>query len=226
MIIQFIEVKNLLEEFNKIITNSENIAIFTRDIELQKKEVDNLKNFIEKSEKLKTENKERFTEPELNLILCLIISADVIKSELSMVLSLKNNEMDAAWASLIYAQTSIPIVMRNHPFSNGEYLNGYLSKLDAYERFLFPKMMFSSYGGIIKKTRCNICGLEYEECEHLKGKMYNGELCVREIHEVDLEEVSLVENPASKLNRHLTVERNGKMVDILTLTKKTTGNNV
>lgn len=225
MIIQFVEVKDLLEEFNAIIATAENIAIFTRDIELQKKEVENLTEFIKKSEKLKTENKKIFTEPELNLILCLIISADVIKSELSMIINLKNNEMDTAWACLISAQTSISIVASNHPFSNGEYLNWYLSKLEAYERFLFPKMMFASTGGIIKKTRCNICGLEYEECDHLKGKMYKGELCVCEIHEIDLEEVSMVKNPASKLCRQLSVERDGKMVDTLTLTEKTTGNN-
>jgi hypothetical protein len=226
MIIQYIEVKELFEEFNEVIAKAEDIVIFSRDIELQKKEREVLAKFIEKSEKLKNENKYRFSEPELNLILCLIISADTIKTELSMIICLKNGEMDAAWACLIQAQNLISIVACNHPISDGKYLNRYRSKLDSFEKLLFPRMMFASAGGIIKKTRCSICGLEYEDCEHLKGKMYFGELCVREIHEIDLEEVSMVENPASKLCRQLTTYRNGKTVDVLTLLEKTNGNNV
>lgn len=224
MNIHFIEVKEILEEFNQVIAKAENIAIYSRDIELQKKEREKLSKFIKKAEKLIKENKEKYSEPELNLILCLILSAESIDSELSMIICLKNGEMDAAWASLIRAQKLISVVATNHPISDGNYLQGLLSKLDAFEKLLFPRMMFASTGGIIKKTRCNICGLEYENCEHLKGKMYKGELCVREIHEIDLEEVSLVENPADKLCRQLEVEYNGKMVDILTLKEKTTGN--
>jgi len=217
MIIQFIEVKNLFDNFNNLIARAENIVIFTRDKTLQKEEIKNIKKFILKAEKLKTENKSNYSEQELNFILCLIISADTIALELSMIIHLKENKMDFAWSSLVQAQNQILLVVSNHPFSNGEYLKGYIEKLDAYEKFLFPKMIFASTGGIIKKTRCSICAKEYEECDHLKGKMYKGELYVREIHEIELEEVSLVENPANKLCRQLQVEYKGKMVDTLTL---------
>lgn len=226
MIIQFFEIKELFEEFNKIIAKAENIAIFTRDIDLQTEEKNRLSKFVEKAEKLKNDNKEKYSEDELNLILCLIISTEAIMSELSMIICLKNGDMDSAWANLVQAQNQTAIVASNHPISDGEYLNGYLSKLDAFEKILFPRMMFASTGGIIKKTRCSICEIEYEDCEHMKGKMYSGELCVREIHEIELEEVSMVENPANKLCRQLATERDGKTVDILTLMEKTTGNNV
>lgn len=221
MVLQSKEVKELFDEFNALISNSQNVAIFTRDIDLQNGELKILNNFIEKAEKLKKENREIYTESELNLILCLIISADTIKSELNMLINLKEGNMDAAWACLVRAQYQTAIVANNHPFSDGKYLHGYLSKLDAYEKILFPKMMFASTGGIIKETKCSICHKDYEECDHLKGKMYGGELCVREIHEIDLEEVSLVENPANKLCRIISTERNGKSVDILTLKEKT-----
>ncbi|MBE7638704.1 hypothetical protein GUB10_00015 [Salegentibacter sp. BLCTC] len=225
MIIQSIEVKELFEEFNEVIEKSQNLAIFVRDIELQKKEIDKLDNFCEKAESLKTKNLENYSEPELNLILCLIISAETIKLELSFLISLKNNEMEAAWASLVTAQNNISIVARNHP-TNGEYLNGYIQRLDLYEKLLFPKMMFASVGGIFRETKCSICKKDYEDCEHMKGKMYKGQLCVREIHKMDLEEVSVVENPANKLCRHLTIKYDGKEVDLMTLKEKTTGNNV
>jgi hypothetical protein len=223
MIIQSIEVKELFEEFNEVVLKSQNLAIFARDIDLQKKEIVTLKKFIEKAENLKSQNLENFTEPELNLILCLIISADTIKLELSFLISLKNNEMEGAWGSLVTAQNNISIVARNHPIS-GEYLNGYVQRLDSYEKLLFPKMMFASVGGIFRETKCSICKANYEDCEHMKGKMYKGELCVREIHQMDLEEVSVVENPANKLCRQLTVTYNGKEVDLMTLKEKTTAN--
>lgn len=217
MIIQFVEVKELFEEFNEKIAIAERIAIFSTDINLQTTQKETLNDFVEKANRIKNENKERFSNQELNLILCLIFSTNTIIAELSMVICLKNGDMDSAWASLIQAQTQISIVASNHPFSDGKYLNGYLQKLDAFEKLLFPKMSFASTGGIIKKTKCTICGLEYEDCEHIKGKMYKGELCVREIHEIELEEVSLVENPANKMCRQLSTVWNGKTVNVLTL---------
>lgn len=217
MIIQFIEVKELFEEFNDRISKAERIAVFTTDINLQITEKETLMDFVEKADKIKNENKERFSNQELNFILCLIFNTNAIIAELSMVICLKNGDMDSAWKNLIQAQNQISIVASNHPFSDGMYLNGYLQKLNAFEKILFPKMLFASTGGIIKKTRCTLCGLDYEDCEHIKGKMYKGELCVREIHEIELEEVSLVKNPANKLCRQLSTERDGKTVNVMTL---------
>lgn len=220
MTIKHEEVKKLLDEFNDLISKSQNIAIYTRDIGLQKEEKDTLKTFMDKAEVIRKSNTKKFTEPELNLILCLIISAEAVQSEISMLVNLKEGDMDAAWSNLISAQNQTSIVASNHPFCNGDYLNGYLARLEAYEKVIFPKMMFASIGGIIRETKCSICKEDYEECDHLKGKMYNGELCVREIHKIDLEEVSIVENPANKLYRVLTTQRNGETVDLLTLKEK------
>ncbi|MFT3844747.1 MAG: hypothetical protein QM725_06830 [Lacibacter sp.] len=216
MIIQFIEVKELLEEFNQVVERSQNIAIYTRDIELQKSEIQTLTAFIEKSSSLKRTNKDKYSEAELNLILFIIYSTDAVKSELEMIVSLKENKMNFAWSSLVQAQTQISIAALNHPF-NKDYLNGYISRLEDYEKLLFPKMIFASTGYLIKKTKCTICELEYEDCNHLKGKFYKGELCVREIHEAELEEISLVENPANKLCRALSATFDGKEVDPFTL---------
>lgn len=214
------EVKDLVDKFNVMIAGSQNIAIFTRDIILQREELEVLNSFIETAFQLKSKNINRYSETELNLILCLIYSTNAIKSELQMLISLKEGSMDRAWNFLVKAQYQTEIVSKNHPFSDGGYLEGYLSKLFAYERTLFPQMMFGSTGGIIKKTRCSICNDDYEECQHQKGKMYHGELCVREILEIQLEEVSIVKDPANKLCRILTIESDGKTVDVLTLKEK------
>ena len=223
MIIDNVEVENLIEEFNRIISNSENIAIFTRDIDLQKEEKETLNAFIQKTETIRKSKAKNYSEPELNLILCMIISAEALLNEISMLINLKEGNMDAAWNHLIYAQNKTFIVACNYPLKNENELEGYLSRLDAYEKLIFPKMMFASIGGIMRKSKCSICKNDYEECDHVKRKMYNGELCVREIHKIELEEISIVEKPANKLCRITTIQRNGKNVDVLTLKESNTG---
>lgn len=219
MIIQFIEVRDLLDEFNQVAERAQNIAIFTRDVKLQKAEIETLSDFIEKTNILKATNKDKYSEQELNLICFILFSIEAVKSELTMIINLKENKMDLAWSSLVHAQTRISIAASNHPFNDG-HLTCYIAKLNGYEKLLFPKMMFASVGYLIKKTECSICGLEYEDCNHMKGKFYSGELCVREIHEAELEEASLVENPANKLCRILSLTFDDKEVDPLTLKEK------
>ena len=63
------------------------------------------------------------------------------------------------------------------------------------------------------------------KCNHIKGKLYGGELCVRVITEMELEEVSLVDVPANKQCRVLTTAYNGKTVDTLTLREVEQTNN-
>lgn len=214
MIIINIAVKNIFDEFDNVAKQSQNIAIFSRDIGLQKEEVLIIDLFIEKLDKLMLE--QGLIEEELNLLLFLKFTIESVKLEIQMIICLKENKTDIAWSALIQAQTHISIAAKNHPF-DAEQLNGFINRLDLYEKLLFPKVMFASVGGIFKKTKCSICELEYEECDHMKGKFYSGKLCIREIHEMELEEASLVENPASKMNRQLSIDYKGKNVDIFTL---------
>ena len=97
------------------------------------------------------------------------------------------------------------------------HLDSYLEHLDALEHHMFPAQMFFSPGMIIREARCSICGQEYGECDHLAGKPYMGELCTREIVHVDLEEVSLVTNPANKHARGIIIsDKDGIHRDFLT----------
>jgi hypothetical protein len=208
-----IHVKRIFEEFNDLADTTQDLAIFTRDIELQKNAVQTIEDYLTNIDLLL---ESKLPDSELNLLLFLKFTIEAVKLELQMIICLKENKMDTAWTALIQAQSTISIAAGNHPF-NSENLNGFIARLDSYEKLLFPKMMFASVGGIIKKTRCSICEQEYEDCDHMKGKFYSGKLCVREIHEMELEEVSMVKNPASKLNRQLGTTYNGQEVDVLTL---------
>lgn len=219
MIPDFTEQFEIIEIYNEAMLKSQNIAIFTRNKEIQTDEIEHLKKYDEYLEAVKNDYIKEKNEKVANLILCLQLGSRAVCCELSMLVFLKDNEMEKAWNNLIEAQYLTLNVIRNHP-TNGDYLLGYMKRLNEYETLLFPKMMFSSYGGIIKNSECSICGNDYGKCDHLKGKFYMGQMCCRIIKEVDLEEVSTVENPADKRCRVISYsDENGDNIDILTLKK-------
>lgn len=210
----------LLNKFNILIEVSQNKAIFTRGIEIQKDEINNLNNYLKDLHSIKIKYVSEEREQDANFVLYLEMSVKTIQKELSMLINLKEDKMAEAWNDLIEAQILIGSVIRNHPL-NGDSLYGYLQRLDFYEKLLFPSMMFSSVGGIVKKSECSICGTDYDNCDHIKGKFYMGEMCCRIISEMELEEVSMVENPANKGCRMLTIQDSmGDVIDLMTLRKK------
>lgn len=48
----------------------------------------------------------------------------------------------------------------------------------------------------IKAMECSICGDDPDDCEHIRGREYDGHRCVHIITELDVMEVSLVGRPA------------------------------
>jgi hypothetical protein len=214
--VYFIDPNELIKEFNEIINIAQKKAFLTVGIEIQKDEIENLENYQQHLAKKKKEFVEKRYENEANLIYCIEKSVKVIQQEIIMLVCLKEDKMANAWDILVDAQINLGNVIRNYPF-DADFLNNYKKRLENYENLLFPKMMFHSAGGIIKKSECSICGEDFENCDHIKGKLYFGESCHRIIKEMELEEVSVVDNPANKHCRTLTIETNGKEIDILTL---------
>lgn len=222
----FFENPNLLiKEFNEMAAISRSKAFITIDIEIQKKEIETLESYREELKALKKDFVERNLENEANLIYCIDNSLLAIQYELQMLINIKEDKMSKAWENLVNAQVKYGTVIRNYPFEL-QSENGYLERLLNYEKLLFPNLFFQSAGGIIKKSHCSICEQSLNNCDHIKGKLYNGEICCRIITEMQLEEVSFVENPANKHCRVLTIEQNGKTIDIMTLrVESTTANN-
>ena len=213
-----ITINEITSEFNKVIAVAQNKSIFARGIEIQKEEIEFLEKYKNKLSLLKTIFIENQLEYESNLVFCFEESVRTIQLELTMIVNLKEDKMDIAWDNLVDAQVSASIVVSNYP--DGQDLEGYLDKLRSYEIILFPKMMFASIGGIVKKSECSICKDSHGKCNHIKGKLYMGEMCCRIITEMIIEEGSIVENPANKHCRVLSVStiENGE-VDVLTLRK-------
>ncbi len=218
----FIENPNLLiKEFNEMAAVSQKKAFITVGIEIQKEEIEILNNYREELNKLKAEFVNKKLENEANLIYCIDNSLLAVQYELQMLVNIKEDKMSEAWGNLVNAQVVYETVLNNYPF---EFISqdGYIERLASYEKLLFPILYFQSVGGIIKKSHCSICKQNFSECEHIKGKLYNGELCCRVITDIELEEVSFVENPANKHCRIMTIEQNGKKIDIMTLREENT----
>ena len=58
-----------------------------------------------------------------------------------------------------------------------------------------------SVGFTARIAECSICGKDPNDCDHVRGFEYDGEVCVRRIIEADLHEVSLVDRPAYPMAR-------------------------
>lgn len=208
----------LIEEFDEVISSTKNVAFLSIGIEIQKNEIEFIKKCRSLLSNSKTQFQLKFLEDEANTIFLIENTLLAIQNEIQMLVNFKEDKMDEAWENLVKAQTTFSSVIRNYP-ENQKPDTKYLERLSAYEKLLFPKIFFQSAGSIVKKSHCSICKKEYGECDHLKGKLYNGELCCRIITEQELEEISIVENPANKLCRILTFKRGGITIDLLTLRK-------
>lgn len=211
----------LINEFNKIAIIAQKKAFITIGIEIQQAEIEILIDYLKELAILKTEFAQKNLENEANLVYTIEGSLRVLKLELEMLVLIKQDKMAEAWNKLVDAQVVFGNVARNHSYETNS-LNGYQERLSNYEKLLFPKLYFQSTGGIIKKSKCSICNSDYDKCDHIKGRLYMGEMCCRIITEMELEEVSFVENPANKHCRVLTITLEGKTIDIMTLRQKIT----
>lgn len=206
----------LISEFNKVASIAQKKAFITIASEIQKEEIETLETYRNNLLELKRKYIEHGLSDEANLAFCLDLSLQSVQYELQMLINIKEDDMSEAWSNLVKAQVTYGSVVRNCPYESIS-ANGYITRLEWYEKLLFPEMMFASVGGIVKKSHCSICNESYNKCNHIKGELYNGEICTRVITEMELEEVSLVDVPANKQCRVLTTTYNGKTVDSLTL---------
>lgn len=53
-----------------------------------------------------------------------------------------------------------------------------------------------SIGAVIRESACSICGRDPRECPHVTGRKYDGKDCTRVVEDVELIEVSIVNQPA------------------------------
>jgi hypothetical protein len=189
-------------------------CFMSRAKEFQIEACEGLESLKREASTLKREAVDLEDEDSANASLSFELMIEALTDELKMWIALKNDDPNSAWDYLVNAQVAAGDAMQIHAVAR--HLESYINHLYAIEPILFPPQMFCSPGMIIKKAKCSICGQEYGECTHVKGRAYMGELCVRHIVKADLREVSCVTDPANKQARATSFKEDGKTRDVMT----------
>lgn len=210
------ELVKFQDNFGEVVANCQRFTPFVRGIEFQKKAIEDLESLIQTTIKNKEIAIEAQDDTVSNTLLSMECMAKAAKAEIQMVVHIKEDKINEAWESLIDAQSALRTSMQAHP-TGATHLEPYAQKLLAYEKLLFPNLMFMSTGLVADEGECSICGSIYGTCEHLKGKAYMGQICHEIVTNIkQLNEISIVEEPASKRCRVYTIQTGDEKRDIMT----------
>jgi len=113
---------------------------------------------------------------------------------------LKEGDFYDSWCSLEKCETQISFLDDHFHDEKDEfgidYIRNYVEKLQS----LFPYKTFIS-PGFTGKRRCSICNEMITPrncCEHENGEIYDGEMCSKIVTDMNILEVSIVDNPVQK----------------------------
>lgn len=115
--------------------------------------------------------------------------------------SMTNPHYAEAWLAMDRISIDISCLRENWPLDDLGYFIPFIADVISQYEILFPYEYFLSRESLIKKTRCSICGNENRtrnKCEHIPGRLYNGNLCMREITDLEFIGFAIVKNPFDK----------------------------
>lgn len=187
----------------------------TRNSELQRKASADLEDMLASVTQKKVEAITERDEHFANVLLGCEALLQACDAELKMYLLLKEDRPDEAWTQMVIAQDGLRAAERaDEGFSD---VRRQIQRLQGIERLLYPPQQFMSTGWIVKGEVCSICGSDYEECEHIKGRPYMGQFCAVQLDPLEVDHVSLVDEPASKHCRVTHIGPSGNRTNCLTL---------
>ena len=129
---------------------------------------------------------------------------------------LQGGHYHKAWCTLEKVEIACGFLDRHFHSEDDRYKTDFIVRHTERYQTLYPYHLFYSPALLKKKVKCSICGSILSirnPCGHMKGEIYNGELCSREVVEFDVLEVSLVTNPVQKYSVLFTKGNNGGPVD-------------
>ncbi len=209
------EVHGFIAEFENVLEQYSHLLYASRSKELQLEAIEELAEIQRRISTLKQQIVAERNDDLANALLSLEERSSSLAYELRMWVALKEGKAADAWDFLIRAQSAVQWAMVAHPIASNLQLEA--DRLDALEKVLFPPQLFMSAGMLIYECRCSICGEDYNECSHIKGQVYMGEICSRVITRAELLEGSIVKEPANKHCRAISItDENGVNRDTLT----------
>lgn len=116
--------------------------------------------------------------------------------------NIKSQKYREAWNELEQCEIKHSFIRNN---SSEEYLCNsrlkFIKNKIAKWQSLYPYCLFCSPGFKVGYYSCSICEHKVRprsRCEHKKGNIYNGELCVHVAHDIEGFEISIVTKPVQK----------------------------
>lgn len=142
-------------------------------------------------------------EPKANYYWCVLQIYKIQRGFLAAIEALKTQKYEDAWR--IFDHTDIELSYLESNFEMDSDSDVYHLKfigdmIKEYQK-LFPYHHFFSRECVIKAERCSICGKPIslrKPCGHKAGKLYMGELCLREITDLELKALCIVTDPFDK----------------------------
>lgn len=209
------EKARFVQSINEAICECESLLFITRCSDLQRTALDSIHQSAQEVARVKVQAIEKEDEEYANTLLGLQCVIGALSLELRMYLALKNEDPDVAWDHLIGAQNALAAAARAH--EGFRHCKMRWELLQAIEKIVFPPQRFTSVGTIVHEIECSICRADYEQCEHLAGRPYMGEMCSTIVTSAELDHISLVEEPADKRCRLTTVGWKGVQRNWMTL---------
>lgn len=185
-----------VDAFNQTVEACQVFTYITRDCDLQRTACKTLEEQLGVITTEKADAISRGAEKYANVLLGCQSLATALKAEIQMYVLLKEGRPDEAWNELVAAQTGIADAIKaDARFGN---LRSRLDRLETIEVLIFPPQLFLSSGMIVNTQICTICGAEYEDCEHVKGRPYMGEFCRVRLIPSKVDHVAIVDKAANK----------------------------
>lgn len=117
--------------------------------------------------------------------------------------NLKNGKYEDAWCIFDQVDIDLGFLEINFDISqeNDKFHLFFIGKMIKSYQKLFPYTHFLSRENIIKKEICSICGQPISlrrSCGHKAGKVYMGELCLREVVDMEIQGLCIVTDSFDK----------------------------
>jgi hypothetical protein len=149
----------------------------------------------------KAEAVEKCDQTTAKHVWCLETILDIQTAYTDAFRELKSGQHYPAWCKFEHAEISALHGAKHCEHGWGmfhvPFILTQIEKLQA----LFPYRYFVSPAMLHKQMKCSICGKEISlrrPCGHIRGEIYNGELCTRVVLKFEVLEISIVTNPVQK----------------------------
>ena len=203
-----------IEAFNEIVSGVAKYLFIVRGSDIQREAIEQLNVLLGDLAQWKAAAVRRDDEDAANKFLGCECVAQYLLEEITMWLDLKEGRAEKAWERLIAAQQAIVGAIRAH--RGFAHLEQNARRMVEIEHLIFPPQVFLSASLIVGRQECNICGQEYEDCSHVKGRPYWGRFCSVRLSDVRLDHIAIVDEPANRLCRVVHFSDQGGKRNLMT----------